>query len=59
MNSIKTGAELIESAVIKVEHVGINLMLTEMLKIESKHRIKIIELSHFVDNYEEIEKLIV
>ena len=34
-------------------------MLTEMLKIESKNRIKIIELSDFVDNYEEVEKLIV
>ena len=59
MNSVKTGAELIEVYVIKVEHVGLNLMLTEMLKIESKYRIKIIELSHFVDNYEQIEKLIV
>ena len=36
MNSVKTGAELIEVYVIKVDHIGINLMLTEMLKIESK-----------------------
>ena len=42
-----------------MEHVGINLLLTEMLKIESKNRIKILELSSFVDNYEEIEKIIV
>ena len=59
MNSIKTGAELIKVYVIKVKHVGINLMLTEMLKIELKNRIKIIELSDFVDNYKEVEKLIV
>ena len=59
MNNIKTGAELIKVYVIKVKHVGINLMLTEMLKIELKNRIKIIELSDFVDNYKEVEKLIV
>ena len=59
MNSVKTGAELIKIYISKVDHIGINLMLTEMLKIESKSRIKIIELSNFVDNYEEVEKLIV
>ena len=59
MNSIKAGPALIKVYVIKVEHVGLNLMLTEMLKIESKYRIKILELSDFVDNYKEVEKLIV
>jgi hypothetical protein len=44
---------------IRVENVGINLMLTEMLKIESKNRIKILELSNFIDNYEKVEKIIV
>ena len=51
MNSVKTGAELIKIQTNKIQHVGLNLMLTEMLKIESKSRIKIIELSDFVDNY--------
>ena len=34
-------------------------MLIEMLKIDSKYRIKILELGKFVDNYENIEQLIV
>jgi len=39
--------------------VGINLILKEMLKIEAKLRIKIMELGDFVDNYEFVEKMIV
>ena len=38
--------------------MGINLILKEMLKIESKTRIKILELCDFVDNYQNIEELV-
>ena len=39
--------------------MGINVILKEMLKIESKLRIKIMELGDFVDNYENVEEMIV
>ena len=51
MNSIKTGQDLIQQYLDKVENVAFFLTLNEMLKIEAKQRIKILELSDFVDNY--------
>ena len=59
MNSVKTGEELIEPYLKKLENFGVFLILKEMLKIEPNSRIKILELADFIDNYENIEELIV
>ena len=42
MNSIKTGRKMIDQQLIKVDNVAINLMLNEMLKIDSFLRINIL-----------------
>ncbi len=36
MNSIKTGADLIQQYLVKVENIAMYLILKEMLKIEAK-----------------------
>ena len=51
MNSIKTGEELIYQYLDQVVNIAMYLILKEMLKIEAKQRIKILELADFVDNY--------
>ena len=51
MNSVKTGQDLIQQYLDKLKNIAFFLSLKEMLKIEAKQRIKILELADFVDNY--------